>query len=221
MFAYIPFGSSKSALPGELENDLAYTSNLSSCDLLSIYMYPRSIKKRRTKETKRDEERRIERKVSVEADSLREKVEFGSREPVRFCIGWRVLNYFCASVLELCSTEVESFVLIEQSCSVDFALQLGKAWKRIFLSVVNFVINSFLLETVVSVCCGEESSSNQSELGSNQLYKSSRLIADYFLSPNKIKFRHSFVSAWVFGLPSSTGSLGFPNKDVTAMLFVT
>ena len=32
------------------------------------------------------------------------------------------------------------------------------------------------------------------------------------MSRNKIKFRHSFVSAQVFGLPSSTGPLGFPNK---------
>ena len=31
------------------------------------------------------------------------------------------------------------------------------------------------------------------------------------MSRNKIKFRHSFVSAQVFGLPSSTGPLGFPN----------
>ena len=37
-------------------------------------------------------------------------------------------------------------------------------------------------------------------------------MQDYFLSRNKIKFRHSFVSAQVFGLPSSTGPLGFPNK---------
>ena len=32
------------------------------------------------------------------------------------------------------------------------------------------------------------------------------------MSRNKIKFKHSFVSAQVFGLPSSTGPLGFPNK---------
>ena len=55
------------------------------------------------------------------------------------------------------STSVELFVLIESSYSVDFALQFGKAWNRI-LSVVIFVIHSFLLETVVSVCCEEESS---------------------------------------------------------------
>ena len=34
----------KGVLPGKLENDLAYASNLSSCDLLSIYMCARSIK---------------------------------------------------------------------------------------------------------------------------------------------------------------------------------
>ena len=32
------------------------------------------------------------------------------------------------------------------------------------------------------------------------------------MSRNKIKFRHSFVSAQVFGLPSSTGFLGLSNK---------
>ena len=67
MFAYIPFVSSKSALPGELENDLAYTSNLSSCDLL-WYIYVRSIER----DDEKDGERRIERKVSVEAESLLE-----------------------------------------------------------------------------------------------------------------------------------------------------
>ena len=43
------------------------------------------------------------------------------------------LNLFCTNVLELCSTEVESLVLIESSYSVDFALQFGKAWNRIFV----------------------------------------------------------------------------------------
>ena len=54
---------------------------------------------------------------------------------------------------------------------------------------------------MVSVCCEEESSTKPIRA---------------FVKPtvrNKIKFRHSFVSAQVFGLPSSTGSLGFPNKD--------
>ena len=45
-----------------------------------------------------------------------------------------------------------------------------------------------------------------------QLYKGFRLVARLLLEPDKIKFRHSFVSAQVFGLPSSTGPLGFPNK---------
>ena len=59
---------------------------------------------------------------------------FGRRRwPVRFCIGRRVLNLFCASILKLCSTEVELFVLIESSYSVDFALQFGKAWNRSFV----------------------------------------------------------------------------------------
>ena len=67
----------------------------------------------------------------------------------------RVLNLFCASVLELCSTEVESFVLISL-CS------LAKRGIE-FLLVVTFVIHLFLLETVVSVCREEESSTDQSE----------------------------------------------------------
>ena len=85
--------------------------------------------------------------------------------------------------------------------------------EREFLSIVswNSAIHSFWFETVVSVC-EKESSTNQSEFRSNQLYKSFRLIVDYYLRRNKIKFRHSFVSAQVFGLPSSTGPLGFPNK---------
>ena len=84
MFAYIPFGSSKGVLPGELENNLAYTSNLSSCDLVSTYMYARSIKKEKTGETTKRRKRRIERKVSVEAESLGEKVEFGGKSPLDF-----------------------------------------------------------------------------------------------------------------------------------------
>ena len=68
----------------------------------------------------------------------------------------QVLNLFCASGWELCSIEVKLFVLIKSSYSIDFALQFGKVWKRIS-SVVIFVIHSFLLETVVSVCCEESS----------------------------------------------------------------
>ena len=63
----------------------------------------------------------------VEAESLREKIEFGGREVVRFCIGWRVLNLFCTSVLKFRSTEVELFVLIKLNCSADFAFQFGRA----------------------------------------------------------------------------------------------
>ena len=85
-------------LPRELENDLTYASNLSSCDLMPIYMCARSI-------------------------ATEERQETTTK-----------LIYFCASVLELCSTEIESFVRIELSCGVDFALQFGKkAWKRIFV----------------------------------------------------------------------------------------
>ena len=44
-----------------------------------------------------------------------------------------MLNLFCASVLKLCSTEVELFVLVESRYSVDFALEFGKAWNRNFV----------------------------------------------------------------------------------------
>ena len=54
----------------------------------------------------------------------------------------RALKLFCASVLKLCSTEVELFVSVESSYSVDFALQFGKEWDRIF-AVVNFIIYLF------------------------------------------------------------------------------
>ena len=86
----------------------------------------------------------------VETELLREKVEFEGREPVRFCIGWRVLNLFSASVLELCSTEVEPFVLIKLSRSVDFALQCGKAWKRIFVG--REFCNAFILIRDSGLC---------------------------------------------------------------------
>ena len=70
----------------------------------------------------------------------------------------RVLNLFCASVLELYSIEVKLFLLIESSYSVDLALQFGKAWNRSFVGrdFCN-TVHSFLLETVFSVCCEEES----------------------------------------------------------------
>ena len=54
----------------------------------------------------------------------------GRGRPVSFCIGRLVLNLFCASGWQFCSTEVELFVLIESSYSVDFALQFGKAWNK-------------------------------------------------------------------------------------------
>ena len=53
---------------------------------------------------------------------------------------------------------------------------------------------------------------NQSELLLTNCINRQAHSKNYFLSRNKIKFRHSFVSAQVFGLPSSTGPLGFPNK---------
>ena len=62
--------------------------------------------KRQTKKEKADDGKQLKRKGRFEI-----KLNLG-----------RVLNLFCANVLELCSTEVESFLLIESSYSVDFAL---------------------------------------------------------------------------------------------------
>ena len=133
------------------------------------------------------------------------------RWPVKFCIGRRVLNLFCASILELCSTEVELFVLIESSYNVDFALQFGKAWNRSFVG--RDFCNKFVLIRDSGFCLVKKGlHKTNPSFRLNQLYKSFRLIAGYFLSRNKIKFRHSFVSAQVLGLPSSTDPLGFPNK---------
>ena len=49
-----------------------------------------------------------------------EVIWLGAEGPLVFCIGRRVLNLFCASGWELCSTEVELSVLIESSYSVGF-----------------------------------------------------------------------------------------------------
>ena len=83
-----------------------------------------------------------------------------------------MLNLVCASGWQFCSTEVELFVLIESSYSVDFALQFGKAWNRNFVGR-DFVIHLLLLETVVSVCCEKESSTKSIRAFVNQLYKPS------------------------------------------------
>ena len=76
MFAYIPFGSSKSALPGELENDLAYSSNLDGAWLLSIYMCARSIDED-DEEMKRDTNRA--KSVGRNRIALRESRILGQR----------------------------------------------------------------------------------------------------------------------------------------------
>ena len=88
-----------------------------------VYLYIRSLNRNDTDEKeKADDKRRLKRKGRFERKwNLR-----------------RVLNLFCASVLELYSTNIEPFVLIESSCSVDFALQFGKTWNR------NFVGRDFL-----------------------------------------------------------------------------
>ena len=76
----------------------------------------------------------------------------------------RKFELSCASVLELCSTDVESFVLIESSYSVDFALQFGKAWNRIFVG--REFCNTFVLIRDSGFCLSVKKSlqRNQSEL---------------------------------------------------------
>ena len=150
------------------------------------------------KKEKADDEKRIKRKARFEI-----KLNIGAS------VGFILRQFF--GVVFYC-TEVELFVLIEASYNVDFALQFGKAWKRIF--VRREFCNTFVLIRDSGLCLSVKKSLQRTNpsFRSNQLYKSFRLIADYFLSRNKIKFSHSFVSAQVFGLPSSTGPLGFPNK---------
>ena len=109
---------------------------------------------------------------------------FGRRTwPVRFCIGWRVLNLFCASILELCSTEVESFVSIESSYSAEFALQFGKAWKRNFVS--REFCNTFVLIGDGGLCLFVKKRLQRTNpsFRLNQLYKNFRLIARLLLEP--------------------------------------
>ena len=145
MFVYIRFGSSKSVFRRGLENDLAYTIKFVVMWLLSIYI--RSLDHR-----KRD---KVSEKVSVEAESLRGKVDFGSqsvgRGPVRFCIGWRVLILFCASVLHFCYTEVELFVLIKLSRSADFALHWQSVEENFCRLWVEFC-NTFVLIRDSGLC---------------------------------------------------------------------
>ena len=76
----------------------------------------------------------------------------------------RKFELSCASVLELCSTDVESFVLIKSSYSVDFALQFGKAWNRIFVG--REFCNTFVLTRDSGFCLSVKKSlqRNQSEL---------------------------------------------------------
>ena len=74
----------------------------------------------------------------------------GRKRPVSFYIGRRVLNLFCASGWQFCSTEVELFVLIESSYSVDFALQFGKAWNRSLVG--RDVCNTFILIRDCDLC---------------------------------------------------------------------
>ena len=100
----------------------------------------------------------------------------------------------------------------ESSCSVDFALQCGKVWNKNFIG--REFCNTFVLIRDSGLCLFAKKSHQRinPRFSSSQLYKTVWLIAYYFLSRNKIRFKHSFVSAQVFELSSSTGPLGFPNK---------
>ena len=95
----------------------------------------------------------------------------------------RVLNLFCASVLELCCTEVESFVLIESSYSADFALQCGKAWNRNFVG--REFCNIFVLIRDSGLCLFVKKSFQRinPSFRLNQLYKTVSLIARLLLEP--------------------------------------
>ena len=86
------------------------------------------------------------------------------------------------------STEVELFALNELSCSADFRFTVAER-RREFSSVVSrkFYTIFVLVREISLFVCGDKSSTNQSELNRNQLYISFRVIANYFLSQNKIK----------------------------------
>ena len=68
----------------------------------------------------------------------------------------RALKLFCASVLKLCFTGVELFVLPESSYGVDFALQFGKAWDRIFVGREFY--NTFVLIRDSGLCLSVKNS---------------------------------------------------------------
>ena len=101
--------------------------------------------------------------------------------PVGFLYRLTSVDLFCACILELCSTKVESFVLIELSCSVDFALQFGKAWKRIFIG--REFCNTFVLIRQWSLFVCEESSTNQSELSFRPTVYKLQAHSRLFLEP--------------------------------------
>ena len=73
----------------------------------------------------------------------------------------RVLNLFCANVLEFCSTKVESFVLIELSRRADFGFSVAER-RREFSSVVSRKFyNAFVLVRDCGLCLFAEESLQQ------------------------------------------------------------
>ena len=82
---------------------------------------------------------------------------------------------------ELCYTEVELFLLIDSSYSVDFALQFGKAWNRNFVGR-NFC-NTFILISDSGLCLSVKKSLQRTNpsFNLNQLYTGFRLIARLLL----------------------------------------
>ena len=74
-------------------------------------------------------------------------------------------------------------MLIESSCSVDFALQCGKAWNRNFVG--RNVCNTFVLirDSGLYLFVKKSLQRINSSFRLNQLYKNFRLIARLLLEP--------------------------------------
>ena len=96
-------------------------------------------------------------------------------------LDFALLNLFCASDWELCSTEVELFLLIESSYSVDFALQFGKTWNRNLVG--RDFCNTFVLirDNGLYLSMKKSLQRTNPSFCLNQLYKGFRLIARLLL----------------------------------------
>ena len=123
------------------------------------------------------------------------------------CIAWINVVIVCASVLDINSKEVEFFVSDEIKFWRWHRFAVAEDGKG-FSSIVSCEFcNTFVLVRDNGLCFLWRRVFNEL----SKLYKSFRIIANYFLSRNKIKFRHSFVSAQVFESSlSSSSSEGYP-----------